>query len=271
MRLLRRGCGCIALVAVLVLVGPSGRATTHAASRLAAVGARVKMPLRDIGAVVAAAPGRRDSAIAHLRGDSAVRYAEPNFRVQAGDARVVPNDAGFQSLWGFDNFGQTVNFVPGTPDADIDAPEAWTVTTGSPEVSVGVVDTGIDYTHPDLAANIWLNPGENCPGCRNDGIDNDGNGYVDDWRGWDFVNNDNDAMDDNGHGTHVGGTIGAVGNNAIGVAGVNWQVKLMPLKFLGADGSGTTADAIRAVLYAADEGAVATNNSYGGDGPPPGV
>jgi subtilisin family serine protease len=298
MRLLRWGRGGIALAALLLAASPGGGAATqpgrasvppakrpppsvpgqlivgfkHGVTRaressaLAAAGARVKIRMPDIGAILATAPGRRDAAIARLRRDPTIRYAEPNLLLHASDARLVPNDPGFQNLWGLDNFGQTVNFVPGTPDADIDAPEAWAVTTGSPDVTVAVVDTGIDYTHPDLAANIWLNPGENCPGCRNDGIDNDHNGYVDDWRGWDFVNNDNDPMDDHGHGTHVAGTIGAVGDNGIGVAGVNWHVKLMPLKFLDATGSGTTADAIRAVLYAADEGAVATNNSYGGDG-----
>ena len=297
MRLLRWACGGIGLAVLLLAGSPAsgaapraGRAPAppprpppsvpgelivgfkHGVTRaregtaLAAVGAHVKLRMPDIGAVLASAPGKRNAAIGRLRRDPAVRYAEPNFLLHATDARVVPDDPGFQNLWGLDNFGQTVNFVPGMPDADIDAPEAWAATTGSPDVTVGVVDTGIDYTHPDLAANVWLNPGENCPGCRNDGIDNDHDGYVDDWRGWDFVNNDNDPMDDHGHGTHVSGTIGAVGNNGIGVAGVNWQVKLMALKFLDASGSGTTADAIRATLYAADEGAVATNNSYGGDG-----
>ena len=295
MRLLRCGIGCLAVVALVAAAGPVGGATARGAAgsaqgpppsvpaqlivgfkhgvtrarereALAAAGAHVEFGLPDIGAMLAAAPGKRDSALARLRRDPAVRYAEPNYRLYASDARIAPDDPAFQNLWGLDNSGQTVNFLPGTPDADIDAPEAWTVTTGSPEVSVAVVDTGIDYTHPDLAANIWLNPGENCPGCRNDGIDNDGNGYIDDWRGWDFLNNDNDPMDDNGHGTHVAGTIGAVGDNGVGVTGVNWHVKLMPLKFIGADGSGTSADAIRAILYAADEGAVAMNNSYGGDG-----
>lgn len=159
-----------------------------------------------------------------------------------------------------------MNGIPGTADADIDATEAWEVTTGDPGVVVAVIDTGIDYSHPDLAANIWLNPGETCAGCRTDRVDNDGNGFVDDVRGWDFANGDADPFDDHGHGTHVAGTIGASGNNGIGVAGVNWAVRLMPLKFLGADGSGTSADAIRALLYAVDEGAVVSNNSYGGDG-----
>lgn len=129
---------------------------------------------------------------------------------------------------------------------------------------VAVIDTGVDQSHPDLAANTWVNPGENCGGCRADHVDNDGNGYVDDWRGWDFVGGDNDPADDHGHGTHVAGTIGAVGNNGIGIVGVNWNVRLMGLKFLGRDGSGTTADAVSAILYAAPNGADVLNNSWAG-------
>jgi subtilisin family serine protease len=210
-----------------------------------------------------AAPGAVTRALGQLRSDPRVRYAEPNYVFHAD---ATPNDPLFSRLWGLDNSGQVVNGAVGTPDADIDAPEAWSVTTGSDNVTVAVIDTGIDATHPDLSSQMWINPGENCPGCRTDGIDNDGNGYVDDWRGWDFANNDNNPADDNGHGTHVGGTIGAAGDNGIGVAGVNWHVRLMPLKFLGTNGSGTAADAVRAVLYAADKGAVVLNNSWGGDG-----
>ena len=113
---------------------------------------------------------------------------------------------------------------------------------------------------------MWINPGENCAGCRTDGVDNDGNGYVDDYRGWDFVNGDNNPFDDNGHGTHVAGTIGALGNNGVGVAGVNWQTKVMALKFLDWFGSGTTADAVSAILYAAAKGADVQSNSWGGGG-----
>ncbi|TML00725.1 MAG: peptidase S8/S53 subtilisin kexin sedolisin, partial [Actinobacteria bacterium] len=140
----------------------------------------------------------------------------------------------------------------------MDAPEAWNVTTGSAGVTVAVIDTGVDWSHPDLSSQIWINPGENCSGCRTDGIDNDHDGYVDDWRGWDFVNNDNNPMDDHGHGTHVAGTIGASGNNGVGVSGVNWNVRIMPVKFLNAQASGTNANAVSAVLYAAQDGADVT-------------
>jgi len=190
-----------------------------------------------------------------------VAYVEPDFVITSA---ALPNDPSFGQLWGLNNVGQS----GGVSDADIDAPEAWDVTTGSRSVVVAVIDTGIDHNHPDLAANIWRNPGE-IPGDR---IDNDGNGYVDDVRGWDFANRDADPFDDEGHGTHVAGTIGAVGNNGVGVAGVSWQVSMMPLKFLDADGSGSTSSAIAAINYATrmrrDFGVnvVATNNSWGGGG-----
>ena len=203
------------------------------------------------------------ATMAQLRADPRVRYVERNYRVQAAD-HGSPNDPSFHLQWGLDNFGQAVKGFPGTADADIDAEEAWGTATGSGGIVVGILDTGLDLTHPDLAGNVWVNAGENCAGCRTDGVDNDGNGYVDDWRGWDFVNNDNNPNDDHGHGSHVAGIIGAVGNNGVGVAGVNWDVQLMPLKFLSATGSGTTADAIEALLYATANGADLTNNSWAG-------
>ncbi len=191
-----------------------------------------------------------------------VRYVEPDAVITTS---ATPNDPSLRQLWGMNNTSQT----GGVADADIDAPEAWDVSTGSRSVVVAVIDTGIDYRHSDLAANMWRNPGE----VAGDGIDNDGNGFADDVYGWDFANNDADPFDDQGHGTHVAGTIGAVGNNGIGVAGVNWQVSMMGLKFLGADGSGSTSAAIAAINYATrmrrDFGinVVATNNSWGGGGP----
>jgi subtilisin family serine protease len=156
------------------------------------------------------------------------------------------------------NTGQT----GGTNDADLDAPEAWDIQTGSESTLIAVIDTGVDYNHPDLAANIWTNPGE----IAGNGLDDDQNGFIDDIHGWDFVNNDADPMDDNLHGTHVAGTIGAIGDNGVGVAGVNWRTKIMALKFLGGDGSGTLADAIGAILYGAKMKARVMNNSWGGGG-----
>ncbi len=173
----------------------------------------------------------------------------------------IPNDPEFLKLWGMDNIGQT----GGTPDADIDAPEAWDIQTGSGDVIVAVIDTGVDYNHPDLAANIWTNAGE-IPG---NGIDDDQNGFADDVHGIDTINDDSDPMDDHGHGTHVAGTIAAVGNNGIGVVGVigiNPNVKIMAVKFLGADGSGYLSDAIDAINYAKENGANVMSNSWGGGG-----
>jgi subtilisin family serine protease len=217
------------------------------------------------GSLVSVDPSKTRQAIRKLESDGRVAYAEPNFVLYADDHGGSPNDPSMHQLWGLDNFGQTVNWVTGTADADIDAQEAWSVSTGSPTVTVAVIDTGVDLSHPDLAANGWVNEGEDCAGCRTNGVDDDGNGYVDDWRGWDFVNGDNNPADDNGHGTHVAGTIAAVGNNGLGVVGVTWSTKIMPLKFLSATGSGSVADAISAILYANGMGVPILNNSWGGD------
>jgi len=183
-----------------------------------------------------------------------IEYAEPNFLYRAAD---FPSDTFRGELWGMHNIGQT----GGALGADIDALEAWQHITGSDQVIVGVIDSGIDYEHEDLSANMWVNLVESGGFA---GVDDDGNGYVDDIRGWDFVNGDNDPMDDLGHGTHVAGTIGAAGNNALGVTGVSWDVQLMPLKFLDGRGYGTTDGAIAAVEYAAWFGVPVTNNSWGG-------
>lgn len=202
---------------------------------------------------------RRDpvQAIAVLKKSAAARwieYAEPNYVLHVDD---FPNDPMRGDLYGMHNVGQT----GGTVDKDIDALEAWDAGfTGAPTVVVGVIDTGTDYNHPDLSANMWVNPGE----IAGNGIDDDGNGIVDDIHGADFVNNDGDPMDDNGHGTHTAGTIGAVGSNDIGVVGVAWDVKIMALKFLSSGGSGSTANAIKCINYAKAKGAVITNNSWGG-------
>jgi len=198
-----------------------------------------------------------ESAIEQYRDDPRIEYIEPNYwwSMIREEINRIPNDARFAQMWGLHNTGQT----GGTSDADIDAPEAWDIETGK-DVVVGVIDSGVEWAHEDLAANIWVNAGE----IANNGIDDDRNGYIDDVRGWDFVNNDNNPMDDLGHGTHVSGTIAAVGNNGIGTVGVCWKAKIMPLKFLAANGSGTTANAILAIEYATRMRAQLTNNSWGG-------
>jgi subtilisin family serine protease len=206
-------------------------------------------------------------AIARYKGYANVLYAEPNYIVRkAQHVQLTPNDPNFTQLWGLHNTGQT----GGTPDADIDAPEAWDITTGSSSVVVFVIDTGVDYNHPDLNANLWRNPGE----IPSNGIDDDGNGYVDDIYGIDTFYNDTDPFDGDGHGTHVSGTIGAIGNNNVGVVGVNWSVKIGHCKFLSDFGSGSTAGAISCLQYILNlkqtgnpaNDIIATNNSWGGGG-----
>ncbi len=194
-----------------------------------------------------------------------VLYAEPDYILHAA---IIPDDPFFFAQWNLHNTGQ----LGGTVDADIDAPEAWEITTGSLGVEVVVIDSGIEYTHNDLAPNM-VQLESNC----SDSVDNDGNGGIDDCRGFDFANNDNNPLDDAGHGTHVAGIIGARGNNgdtdptlaADGTAGVSWQVGLIACKFLAANGSGSTANAINCLNYTATlkdlgRNIVATNNSWGG-------
>lgn len=176
-------------------------------------------------------------------------------------SEVIPNDPGFPSLHGMNNTGQT----GGTSGVDINATQAWDSFTGNGNTIVAVIDTGVDYAHPDLKDNMWINSGE----IAGNGIDDDANGYVDDIYGYDFANNDSDPMDDNGHGSHCAGTIGAVGNNGIGVAGVDWHAKIMALKIFDASGSGGIgfySGAIRAIDYAVANGARISNNSWGGRG-----
>ncbi|MCG7546392.1 S8 family serine peptidase [Pseudoalteromonas sp. Of7M-16] len=199
-------------------------------------------------------------AIKLLEKHPAVSYVEPNYIVTA---LAIPDDSRFDELWGLHNTGQT----GGTNDADINAPEAWDISIGSRDVIVGVIDTGVDYNHPDLAANMWLNPGE----IAGDGVDNDGNGYVDDVYGINAITDSGDPMDDQGHGTHVSGTIGATGNNALGVVGVNHEVSIVGCKFLNSSGSGSTGDAIKCIDYMvglknAGHNVSVLNNSWGGGG-----
>ncbi len=215
--------------------------------------------------IVRADPSRISSAelMGLFEGDPAVESVEPDHRIHK--ASVIPDDTFFPEQWGLHNTGQSVNGFQGTEDADMDMPEAWGISRCSSDVVVAVLDTGVDYTHPDIKQNIWHNSAEVV-----DGKDNDGNGYIDDTMGWDFVNNDNDPMDDdttNGHGSHVAGIIAARGNNQNGVAGVCWYLKIMPLKVLDAGGSGSVSDVLEAIDYAIDKGVRIINASYVGDVP----
>ena len=185
-----------------------------------------------------------------------IRYVEPDYVVRS--QQTIPNDPKFGLLWGLNNNP--------TPAADISAPQIWDLTTGDKQVVIAGIDTGMDYNHPDLASNIWHNTAETL-----NGLDDDGNGYIDDIRGWNFVDATNTPMDGQGHGTHTAGTMGAVGNNGIGVVGVNWNCQLMPLKFLDNSGNGVISDAADALHYVADlrrrgVNIKITNNSWGGGG-----
>jgi len=199
-----------------------------------------------------------DRAAALLSALPFVDYAEPDYVVRPV---AQPNDTYIGLQWGIHNTGQSIRNVTGIPDADIDGFEAWDTRTSAAGVVVAIIDSGTQWSHPDLDGNIWDNADE----IAGNGIDDDGNGYVDDIRGWDFYNNDNNPDDGDGHGTHTAGTVGAEGNNGAGVAGVAWDVQLMPLRFIGPFG-GSTSDAIEAVNYAVANGARISNNSWGGGG-----
>jgi subtilisin family serine protease len=253
------------LVDFTSLPGNAGQQVGSANALLAKTnkGLKASRRLSEEGLFLVEAPAGRTfaeqrTALAKLGG---IDFFEPDFVLSA--ATTMPDDLFAGGQWSLNNLAQT----GGTIDADIDAPEAWNLAQGDGSVVVGVIDSGIDDTHPDLAANIWTNPNE----VANDGVDNDANGYVDDIHGWDFVSYDNSPLDDNGHGTHVAGTIAAAGNNGIGVTGVNWNAKVVPLKFMGADGRGYLSDAVAAINYATNLRSKGinlrvTNNSWGGGG-----
>ena len=227
--------------------------------RAGAVAVR-EQPQSGLAVVRLAGDADVDRAVQVYRRDPAVAFAEPN---QSWSTQDIPSDPRVAEQWALHNTGQT----GGRAGADIDAPRAWDRTTGSRSVVVVVIDTGIDAEHPDLAPNVWSNPGE-IPG---DHRDNDHNGYVDDVHGWDAVDHDGDPSDTNGHGTHVAGTIGARGDNHIGIAGVSWRVSIAGCRFLDETGSGATDGAVACLDYVkalrrAGVPVVATNNSWAGSG-----
>lgn len=194
------------------------------------------------------------------KASSIIEYAEPNYQFHAFDisAKWTPSDSYYSSLWGLKNKGQSINGQTGTSGIDINVESAWSITKGSSNVTVAVIDSGIDYTHDDLKNNIWVNTKE----IPNNYIDDDNNGYVDDVNGWDFYGYDNDPYDYSGHGTHVSGTI-AASTNSSGVVGVAPNVKIMPLRFLDSSGYGYVSDAISAIEYAKKMNVKIVNNSWG--------
>jgi subtilisin family serine protease len=219
--------------------------TAKSARRRSSGAARLSVPLDP-----------HDTFCKDLLATGSVRSCSPNYEVRV-DA-TTPDDPMLSSLWGFGD------------SAGISAQRAWDVSVGSSDVVVAVIDTGVDYTHPDLRANMWSNPGE----IPDNGVDDDANGYVDDVHGINAIRGATqrgDPLDENGHGTHVAGTIGAVGNNAEGVVGINHRVKIMALKFLGPTGAGSLSDAITAIDYmvmlkARGINIRVANNSWGGSG-----
>lgn len=201
------------------------------------------------------------TTLRNLMTNDFVQVAEPNYIYRAS---LVPNDPDFNQTWGMNNQGQLDSKgVKGLKGVDIDVQKAWEITQGSQEIIVGIIDTGVDFSHPELKDNAWVNTAE---ANGKPGVDDDGNGYIDDINGWDFISNTPLQIDDNGHGTHCAGVIGAKGNDGIGVAGINWKVRIMALKFLADYGGGSLDSAIQAVRYATKMGAKITNNSWGGGG-----
>ena len=209
-----------------------------------------------------------EEAVMRASADPRVEYAEPDYFVYRED--TLPNDPYFRDMWGLSSFGCSW-CTANQPNASISATRAWDITTGGDDLVVAVLDTGVDLKHPDLAANIWINQLE----VAGNGVDDDRNGYIDDVNGWNFYDGSGEvfkAANEDDHGTHVAGTIGAEGNNGLGVTGVAWRVKLMSLKFLGGTkGRGSTSDAVEAINYAIDMkkrgvNIRVINASWGGEG-----
>lgn len=208
---------------------------------------------------------REDFAVQSLISHPMVVNAEPNYIYSInGGVQSLPNDPMLGQLWGLINTGSNLNNrVAGREGVDVDVQRGWELNTGSRDVVIAVIDTGVDHTIADLAPNMWTNDIE-LNGQA--GVDDDGNGLIDDIYGYDFANGDGDPMDDHGHGSHCSGTIGAKGNDGKGIVGVAWDVRIMGIKFLTGSGSGTLANAIKSIDYATQMGAHVMSNSWGGGG-----
>lgn len=205
----------------------------------------------------------------NYKNSNLIEFAEPNYiaygsGVKGSNLATFPNDTYFNRQWGlFNNGSFSVSGMPfvSTNDADTDMELAWDIETGDPNLIIAVSDTGLNMSHQDISSRIWNKTVEVI-----DGIDNDGNGLIDDYNGWDWVNGDNQPTDDHGHGTNCTGIIGAISNNSVGYAGVNWNSKIMPLKVLGSSNTGSYANIANSIYYAADNGAKILSMSIGGTG-----
>lgn len=228
-------------------------------------GMEVKTQFPSLGIAVFKSKGGKHS-IAAFKQNANIAIIEPNYIYSINHRKSVkPNDPSLSKLWGMINGGQSDSAGQvGVAGVDINATNAWRIQTGSADTVVAVIDTGVNYKSKDLARNMWVNTAEKN---GKKGVDDDGNGYVDDIYGWNFVpnaKNPSDPMDDQGHGTHCAGTIGAVGNDKYGIVGVAWKTRIMALKFLGADGSGSLEGAVQAIDYATKNGAKILSNSWSG-------
>ncbi|MFL5828113.1 MAG: S8 family peptidase [Thermoleophilaceae bacterium] len=251
---------------VLVRYEPDSAPVERADAR-AEVGAKGEKPAGVPGwSLLRVKRGTVEAAASALEASDAVAQAQPNYRYHA---TMTPNDPMFGALWGLVNHGQPVLGNEGLPGADIRASQAWDITAGGPSGTVAVVDTGVDLNHPDLRGAGWVNPGESGNGRETNRVDDDHDGFVDDWQGWDWVGWDSSPVDEDGHGTHVAGSIAARGNNGVGVVGVAWRSSVMPLRVLDAGGSGWTSDIAAAFSYAAAHGVRVVNASLGGPGADP--
>jgi subtilisin family serine protease len=222
--------------------------------------------------IVLPGPQGPDAALAALRRRPEVAFADHEYyRFPLGDPSAEPR---FDEQWALENRGQEVNTYVGVPDVDVNAPEAWQITHGSPELVVAVIDDGVDFGHPDLAGSAWVNPGESGRDTRGrdkrtNRLDDDGNGYVDDVHGWDFCNDDNTVHDAgrDWHGTAMAGVIAGAANE-VGIAGLAPEIRIMALKFIDTENPAcsTDAQAIEAIHYAAAKGVRISNNSWGAPG-----